>query len=758
MLPNLTTTNKAELKNGDILNLPCDMNYYFIETDEQARTAMDTLLPLCQDPNSMVAVDIETSEFDPFVADILLLQIGTLDDRQYVFDMRKVDPNIVIPALSSPCWKVGQNLKFEGKFFKHKWGIDLTHMFDTMLAEMVIRGGSGGRKGYGLDQILAKRLDLHTTLTRRSLEGAYTSEDQEAERAKKIMQLSFTKMKPGQDFSPAQLAYAASDVSASMILQLALWQMGRLMDPGPNALFDPKSLHVTDPDVVRDYEIMFPRSLSLWDTACLEFTFLEVVIDLELQGIGFDTDLHSEVMSLIEDDYMQYRSDFLEKMSSGVKQTTLFGTAAINPDSPQQVVESLREVGIDLESSAADVVEEAFRSMEPGTKKYKIVESLMGYRKSAKLMSTYGTKLMKKLHEVSNRIHYSVQQVLDTGRISTSDPNLQNIPAKIAWKFTGDSDKDEQIMKRPGIRECFVPREGYTFLIFDYSAQEMRIAAHISQDPGLAQAFREHRDLHSHSASLMYNRDYEDLNKAAKADSEESRAEKGVSLEDHKKAKKMRDGGKTINFASLYGSGAKNISEKLHIPMDQAQGLLDRYWDAYPRLKEAIDRYGNFAVKNGYSNTVLGRRRQYTDILDKIKWVEGCPTPEALTAKVKELKLDWILESGPITRENMKKVKEKARNKFLGDIKRQAGNHHVQGTAADMTKLAAINLRRELVERGLDAFIVGIVHDEIIVECKIELSEEVSEVVERRMVSAQLHFCPTVPAEVDGGQSSHWKK
>ena len=758
MLPSLTTTNKAALQNGDILNLPCEMNYYYIETEEQAKAAVELLLPQCQDPNTMIAVDIETSEFDPFAADILLLQIGTLDDRQYVFDIRKVDYNIILPVLTSPCWKVGQNLKFEGKFFKHKWNIDLTHMFDTMLAEMVIRGGSGGRKGYGLDQILAKRLDLHTTLTRRRLEGAYTSEDQEADRAKKIMQLSFTKMEPGEDFSPAQLAYAASDVSASMILQLALWQMGKLMDTGSNALFDPKSAHITDPEIARDYELLFPRTLSLWDTACLEFTFLEVVIDLELKGIGFNVDLHSQVMSLIEDDYIEYRSDFLEKMSSGVKQTTLFGTAAINPDSPNQVVESLREVGIDLESSKAELLEEVFRSMEPGTKKYAIVESLMGYRKSAKLMSTYGTKLMKKLNEVSQRIHYSVQQVLDTGRISTSDPNLQNIPAKIAWKFTGEAEKDESIMKRPGIRECFVPRDGYEFLIFDYSAQEMRIAAHISQDPGLAQAFKEDRDLHSHSASLMYNRSYDDLHKAAKSDSEEARGKNSVTLEQHKAAKKMRDGGKTINFASLYGSGAKNISEKLHIPMDQAQSLLDRYWEAYPQLKDAIDRYGNFAVNHGYSNTVLGRRRQYTDLLDKIKWVESCPTPEALTAKVKELKLDWILESGPITRDNMKKTKDKVRNKYLGDIKRQAGNHHVQGTAADMTKLAAINLRKELVERGLDAFIVGIVHDEIIVECKIEQSEEVSEVVERRMVSAQLHFCPTIPAEVDGGTSSHWKK
>lgn len=758
MLPNLVTTSKAALQNGDILNLPCEMNYYFIETEEQAKAAIEILLPQCQDPNTMIGVDIETSEFDPFVADILLIQIGTLDDRQYVFDMRKLDYNLLVPVLKSPCWKVGQNLKFEGKFFKHKWGVDLTRMFDTMLAEMVIRGGSGGRKGYGLDQILAKRLDLHTTLTRRRLEGSYTSEDQEAERAKKIMQLSFTKMNPGEDFSPAQLAYAASDVSASMILQLAIWQMGRLMDPGNNALFDPKSCHITDPEIARDYELLFPRTLSLWDTACLEFTFLEVVIDLELKGIGFNVDLHSEVLSLIEDDYLEYRSDFLERMSDGVKQTTLFGTAAINPDSPNQVVESLREVGIDLESSSADVVEEAFRSMEPGTKKYQIVESLMGYRKSAKLMSTYGTKLMKKLHEVSGRIHYSVQQILDTGRISTSDPNLQNIPAKIAWKFTGDADKDEEIRKRPGIRECFRPRDGYAFLIFDYSAQEMRIAAHISQDAGLAQAFKENRDLHSHSASLMYNRSYEDLNKAAKADSDEARKDKGVSLEQHKEAKKMRDGGKTINFASLYGSGAKNISEKLHIPMDQAQELLDKYWTAYPDLKDAIDRYGNFAVQHGYSNTVLGRRRYYSDILEKIKWIEGCPTPEALTAKVKELKLDWILEGGPITRDNMKKAKEKARNKFLGDIKRQAGNQHVQGTAADMTKLAAINIRQELIERNFDAFLVGIVHDEIIVECRLEQSEEVSEIVERRMVAAQLHFCPTIPAEAEGGKSLHWKK
>ncbi|RKZ94977.1 MAG: hypothetical protein DRQ40_04660, partial [Gammaproteobacteria bacterium] len=550
----------------------------------------------------------------------------------------------------------------------------------------------------------------------------------------------------------------ASDVSSKMIIQLAIWQMGRLMEPGTNILHDPMASYVEDLEIQKDYETLFPRALTMWDTACLEFKFLEVVVDLELCGIGFDTVLHEKVLTNIEKDYEEYRSAFLDQMSDGVLQTTLFGTAAINPDSPKQVQSSLAEVGIKLESTGADQLAEILRDMKEGTKKYDIVSSLMGYRKSAKLISTYGVKLMKKIHASTGRLHYRVQQILDTGRISTSNPNLQNIPARISWKKAESEEGNDEIGGRAGIRECFVPKEGYEFLIFDYSAQEMRIAAHITRDKGLHTAFKEERDLHSHSASLMYSVDYDQLNKCAKSDDKESREKNGVSLEQYKEAKVQREAGKTMNFASLYGSGARNLAEKLHLSMEQAQELQDLYWSAYPQVKEAMDRYGKMAADYGYSNTILGRRRYYTDFLDRIKWIYACPTPSDLTSKVLEFKMDWVLESGPITEKNLSKVKAKVKKKLEGDIKRQAGNHHVQGSAADMTKLAAINLRAKLLERDLDAFLVGLVHDELIVECKVEVLEEVGVLVEKCMIESQLHFCPTVPPGADGGRSAHWKK
>jgi DNA polymerase-1 len=612
---------------------------------------------------------------------------------------------------------------------------------------------------------------MDITLTRKNLLGAVIQEsDKEADRAKKIMQTSFTEMEPGQAFSDAQLAYAASDVSGSMILRLAAWQMGRLMGQDHNSIHDPGSMNITDPIICAEYEALFPRNLSLWDTASLEFTFLEVVIDLELKGIKFCPERHRTVMSKIEDDYEEYRSDFLEHMSDGVEQVTLFGTAAINPDSPLQVAQSLREVGIEVENTGADKLEEALRKLEEGTKHYDILSSLTGYRKSAKLISTYGTKLLLKLHDMTGRLHYSVKQILDTGRISTANPNLQNIPASIAWRLTGDKATDEKILKRKGIRECFIPEEGHHFLIYDYSSQEMRIAAHVSQDPGLLLAFKEGRDLHSHSASLMYKRDYDELNKWAKAETEEDKINEktgelealgrkslGITLEQHKEAKKQRSGGKTLNFASLYGSGAANISEKLHISKEEAQKLLDMYWEAYPKLKEFIDRAGNFAVRRGYNNTVLGRRRYYTDLLDKIKYLNACTTPKELEGKLLAYKMTWALEE-PITDKNFKKTKGKVSNYLEGDIKRKAGNLTIQGTAADATKLAAINLRRDLLDKKLDAWIVGLVHDELIVECNDDYLDEVSELVEKHMIDAQVHFCPTVPILADGGPELSWKK
>ena len=156
---NLVTTTQGKLDTGDTLVLSCPVNYYYITTQEQADEAISRILPFAQDSNRMLAIDLETNGFDPYLNDIVTLQIGTPDDFQYIFDARKVDCSCLVPVFKQPCWKLGHNIKFDAKFLAVKFDVRLENFFDTYLAEKVIRGGSFTRGvGYALDAVMLDRL------------------------------------------------------------------------------------------------------------------------------------------------------------------------------------------------------------------------------------------------------------------------------------------------------------------------------------------------------------------------------------------------------------------------------------------------------------------------------------------------------------------------------------------------------------------------------------------------------------------------
>lgn len=743
------TLDRATMKNGDTLVLPCTVNYYLIETEEDAKEAVQNLLPIVSNPKEKIAIDVETRGFDPRLHDILLLQIGIKDNVQYIFDIRKISLDIVKPLLETDCWKIGHNLKFDAKFIKYKAKANLRKFFDTFLAEMVIRGGSHfdgfGRISYALDAVILRRLGLEMKIIPNSSSFSTIDEREYTASAKKIMQKSFLEMGATEPFSEAQLAYAAQDVSSETIFKVANLQEQDLKKPGKNTLHDPSINSVVDPEIKENYLQMFPPLLRLWETAWLEFKFLEVVIDLELGGIGFSLEDHKKVVQNITQDYKAYRAEFLKLLAPKAKQKTLFGGAGINPDSPTQILKSLNELGLGLEDTNSDTLDAKLRSLESKTAEYKILECLINYRAMSKLVSSYGEKLAEHLHPVSKRIHFEIKQILDTGRISNLNPNLQQMPKKIDWKKTGDPEKDAIIDQRPGLRECFQARPGYRFIIFDYSQQELRVAASISLDHKMIQAFKEGKELHSYSATLMYGGTYEEFVKKVKA-------KDGLAVQ-------QRGTAKTVSFGALYGSGAPNLARTLHIDLDKAKEILTRFWAAYPALENAMKRYGSIANAVGYSNTVLGRRRYYTDIIQKIKWIIAEENPDVIQRKVDELGMRWFTNKyGFVTFENIEHAKQSIIKKYQGDISRQAANHHIQGTSADMTKLAAINIRKDFLDKGMDARIVGLVHDEIIVECLLEEVEEGEAIVGNRMKEALNFFCPNVVAEADGKHSVNWKK
>lgn len=746
---NLTTLTEASMKNGDKLVLPCTVNFYYITTQQQVLEAVEELNQKIQDKSSLIAVDIETTGFDPFTKDIILLQIGTSDNIQYIFDYRKIDPTPIVSVLKRDCWKLGHNIKFDAKFIKQKLGLTLSRLFDTYIAEFIIRGGEySSGYGYSLDEVLLRRLGKGMRLdtsTNPNLLLATQDEESKREKVKKQLQSSFVEMDPSEDLSMAQLAYAAQDVSSEMIFALAQWQIQELKRPAPSTLYDPSIVQTSDPEVIKLYEEVFPREKSLWETAKLEFQFIEVLVEMELHGMGFCKATHETVLNHIQEDYAGYRKDFLNLLAKKTPQKTLFGTAGINPDSNAQVLEELNRLKLNLPDTNSKNLEVKLRSLDPSTLEARIVQSLLNYRASSKLVQAFGEKLANHIHPVTGRIHCEVRQILDTGRMSTSNPNLQQVPSKIEWKLTGDKVKDAAISARDGLRECFKPKPGNRFIIFDYSAQELRVTAAIALEERMLNAFIEGMDLHCFSATLMYDEDYTDFVK---------KIESG-----DKAAKEKRTAAKVVSFGSLYGSGPSSLAKNLNVDLDKAKDILDRFWGAYPSLKSAMTRYGDLAIKYGYSNTVLGRRRYYTDILNKIRLVEVETSPNGLQRKLQDAGMVWFFEkNGPVSYDNMGMAKKALISRYKGEIHRQAGNHHIQGTSADMTKLAAIMIRSELMKKNLSAKVVALIHDEIIVESAIEDVDESYKIVEDNMRKALNLFCPNVPAEVDGHVAASWKK
>ena len=738
--------NKAALSGGDQLLLPCTVNYYFITTQDQVLEAVDELLPISSNPKNMLAIDVETNGFDPYLKDILLLQIGTKENTQYIFDARRLDLKLLKPVLDSPCWKLGQNIKFDAKFIQAKLGIKLSKFYDTLLAEKIIRGGEySSGCGYALDAILKYRLDVELKIETHGFSGLDAKEGSKLERAKKYMQQSFLTMGKDDEFTEAQLAYAAQDVAGDTIFRLVDKQIELLYRESVNTLYDPEAQYITDQEVKSNYEQLFKPRLRLWETAKLEFKFLEVVIDIELSGINFSKEKHTDVLNNIIRDYKEYRKEFLCLLGSKIPQRTLMGTASLNPDSNQQVLAALNSLKLKMEDTKAETLVEKITELKPGTEKYSILETLLNYRTMSILVKSYGETLSSLIHPVTGRLNYEIQQILDTGRISTNEPNIQKIPSKVPWRKTGNIKEDADIESRDGLRECFTAPQGYKLIVYDYDSQELRVVASISRDSNMLDAFKHKKNLHCYSASLMYNEDYDELYSKYKAGEPET-------VQKRKEAK-------TVSFGVIYGSGAANLARTLGIILERAKDIIERLWLAYPELKKAMGRYGEISNKVGYSNTILGRRRYFTDIMEKIKWVQCEKSIVGLEDRAKEEGMEWLFEKeGGVTRENFQKFKEALIKKFRNKIGRQASNHSVQGSSADITKLAAVKIRRELLDKGLDAKIVGLIHDEIIVECKEAIAIICSEIVKRNMEEALSFFCPNVPAIADGKISDCWKK
>ncbi len=316
-------------------------------------------------------------------------------------------------------------------------------------------------------------------------------------------------------------------------------------------------------------------------------------------------------------------------------------------------------------STAADVLEKL-------SGEYPVVNHILEYRGLAKLKSTYADGLAAYIED-ENRIHSTFNQTITaTGRISSTEPNLQNIPIRM------------ELGRQ--IRKVFIPKDGYCFMDADYSQIELRVLASMSGDERLVEAYRSHADIHRTTASQVFHIPFEEVTDL------------------------QRRNAKAVNFGIVYGISSFGLSEDLSISRKEAAAYIEQYFETYPQVKQFIDSLVEEAKKNGYAVTLYGRRR---------------PVPELFSSNFMQ--------------------------RSFGE--RVAMNSPIQGTAADIIKIAMIRVFDRLKKEGLRSKLILQVHDELLIETALEEEEQVRQILEEEMIHAS---SLAVELEIDLHVGHNW--
>ena len=377
----------------------------------------------------------------------------------------------------------------------------------------------------------------------------------------------------------------------------------------------------------------------------IEMPLVFVLADMEREGIGIDADALKEYGTQLAGSITEYEQKIYKEAGE-----------EFNINSPKQLGVILFEKmqlpnGKKIKtgySTAADVLDK----LAPD---YPIVADILEYRKLSKLKSTYADGLANFIDE-TGKIHTSFNQTITaTGRLSSTDPNLQNIPIRM------------ELGKL--IRKVFHPLEGDLFVDSDYSQIELRLLAHISGDEGLIEAFRENQDIHRSTASKVFGVPFDEVTEL------------------------QRRNAKAVNFGIVYGISAFGLSQDLNIPQKEAQGFIDSYFQTYPKIKEFLDQTVAQAKECGFTRTLFGRIR---------------PIPELSSSNFMQ--------------------------RQFGE--RVAMNAPIQGTAADIIKIAMIRVHDRLIREGYKSRLILQVHDELLIETAEEEKEAVIVLLEEEMRGA----------------------
>ncbi len=399
----------------------------------------------------------------------------------------------------------------------------------------------------------------------------------------------------------------------------------------------------------------------------IEIPLIPVLADMEAEGIALDKNALNELSAGLKTDIALIENEIQQLAGK-----------PFNVSSPKQVGEILFEVLKIIEKPKKTKTGQYATGEEVLVKlvgKHDIVGKILDYRELVKLKNTYVDTLPLLVNPETNRIHTSYNQVVAvTGRLSSDNPNLQNIPIR--------TERGREI------RKAFIPRnENYVLLSADYSQIELRIIAELSKDAGMIEAFQSGQDIHKATAAKVYN----------------------ISLEEV--TSDMRRNAKMVNFGIIYGISAFGLSERLNIPRKEAAAIIENYFEKYPRIKAYMDESIEIARERGYVETIMGRRRYLRDINSSNHTVRGF-------------------------------------------AERNAINAPIQGSAADMIKIAMINIHNDFKSKNITSKMLLQVHDELVFDVLLDEIEIVKPIIAHHMK----HAIPTltVPIEIEMGIGKNW--
>ncbi len=402
----------------------------------------------------------------------------------------------------------------------------------------------------------------------------------------------------------------------------------------------------------------------------VDMPLVPVLLDMELAGVKINAAFLQEMSARFEKRLNELEAEVYRLVgyefnlnSTAQLGEALFGKLALK--APGERKTSTGKVSV-----AADVLE-SMQGLHP------VIDLILEQRQLAKIKSTYLDALPRLVNPKTGRVHTSFNQTgAVSGRIASQDPNLQNIPIRTELGRE--------------VRRAFIVETGNVLIAADYSQVELRIAAHISKDPGLRAAFAAGQDIHRATAAKVLN------------------------IPPEKVTADQRSFAKRVNFGLLYGMGTLSLAQQAGISMKEAQQFVDAYFAGFPNIKKYIDDTKRKAKVEGYVETLLGRRRYFP-----------------------------ILQT---------QTRDARTNVMQRTAEREAINHPIQGTAADILKLAMINIHRELKKRKLEARLILQVHDELILEAPKAETDEVAQLVKELMEKAY-RLDPPLKAEVGIGKN-----